>query len=280
MTMAAALAYYTIFSLPPILIIITNLASIFLDGETVKVELQNTIGGMVGDNGANQLLSTIENIGVFKQSIWTTTISVVVLLFTATTVFGTIKNSLNLIFRVKSSPKNTIVKQVRDRLLSLAMILVVGFIMLVSLILDAFVNIFHDYLSTILPGIQSVTAEITSVLIPLLIVMVLFALIFKVLPDIKMNWKDSFVGAFFTALLFTIGKYLIGFYVSNSDIATIYDAAGSVLILMVWIFYSSVIFYYGAQITYTYANIFGSTVRPSKRAVRITFREAEGDEYF
>lgn len=278
--MAAALAYYTIFSLPPIIIIVTNLASVFLDGDTVRDEISNTIGGMVGASGAEQLLSTIENIGVFKQSVWTTTISVLVLLFTATTVFSTIKNSLNLIFRVKSSPKNTFVKQVRDRLLSLAMILVMSFILLVSLVLDALVNVFHDYLAQLLPGMGAVAVKATSVLFPLLIVMVLFALIFKVLPDIKMNWKDSFFGAFITALLFTLGKYLIGFYVSNSDIATIYDAAGSVLVLMVWIFYSSAIFYFGAQVTYTYANMFGSTVRPSKRAVRITLREAEGDEFF
>lgn len=279
-TLAAALAYYTIFSLPPILIIITNVAGAFLDESSVQEKLYEQVAGMVGSDGATQLLSTIENIGVFKKTTWTTVISVIVLLFTSTTVFSTIKNSLNHVFRVKSKPKITLLKAARDRLLSFAMILVIGFILLVSLLLDTFYQAFSEELVKIIPQAEFLLVESSTILFPIIIALVLFMLIFRMLPDAVIKWKDAAVGGLVTSLLFNLGKYLIGFYVSTSDIATVYDAAGSVLILMVWIFYSSVIFYYGAQITYVYANIFGGTIRPSKNAVRITFREAQADEFF
>lgn len=280
MNMAAALAYYTIFSLPPILIILVNITGLFIDRSTIQEKLYNEFGDLVGENGADQLLATIEGIGLFDNSSWTAIISAVVLMFTATTVFATIKRSLNHIFRVRSKPSSSIIKAAKDRLISFAMVLVLGFILMVSLVMNALFNVFNEYLIKLIPQAKFLTVEFTSIAAPVLISVVLFALIFRILPDARIKWKDAFMGALVTSILFSLGKYAIGYYVSQSQIATVYDAAGSILVLMVWIFYSSAIFFYGAQITYVYANIFGSTVRPSKNAVRITVKEAEADEFF
>lgn len=277
MQMAAALAYYTIFSLPPILIIIINLAGVFLEEQNLQTELQNEIAELVGHSGAAELMKTISNIGVFQQQWWATGISIVALIFASTTVFITIQSSLNEIFRVKAKPRIGLLKVAVDRLLSFTMVLSLTFVLLISLILNAIAAFLGDWLVRLLPGLELWYVSITSFALPLIITVVLFAMIFRLLPDARMHWKDAFVGAAITAVLFNLGKYLIGFYVGNSDVASLYDAAGSVLVIMVWIFYSSAIFFFGAQVTYVYANIFGGKIRPSKNAVRIFIHEEEMD---
>lgn len=277
MKMAAALAYFTVFSLPPILIIIINLAGVFLEEESFRRELQNELSGLVGAAGAEGLMNTISNIGVFQQQWWATGISIVALVFTSTTVFVTIQRSLNEIFRVKAKPKISILKLAVDRLLSFAMVLSLTFVLLISLILNAIVAFLGELLVGFLPFLEMWYVSITAFLLPTAITLVLFAMIFRLLPDARMRWKDAFVGATITALLFSLGKYLIGFYVGNSNVASLYDAAGSVLVIMVWIFYSSTIFFFGAQVTYVYANIFGGKIRPSKNAVRIFIHEEDLD---
>lgn len=273
MNMAAALAYYTIFSLPPILIIIINIAGVFLEEQSFQQQLQAELSGLVGSNGAQELMKTISNIGVFQKEWWATGISIVALVFASTTVFVTIQRSLNHIFRVKAKPRIGILKIAIDRAISFTMVLSLSFILLISLILNALVAYLGELLTQFAPIAESWYVNTSSVLLPLLITIVLIALIFRLLPDAKMNWKDAFVGATITAILFSVGKMFIGYYVGNSNIASLYDAAGSVMVIMVWIFYSSSIFFFGAQVTYVYANIFGGKIRPSKNAVRIFLQE-------
>jgi membrane protein len=273
MNMAAALAYYTIFSLPPILIIIINIAGVFLEEQSFQLQLQQELSGLVGANGAAELMNTIGNIGVFQKQWWATGISIVALILASTTVFITIQRSLNDIFRVKAKPRIGIIKVAVDRMISFAMVLSITFILLISLMLNAIVAYFGDWITRLLPGLEMWYVNTTSVLLPFFITIVLFALIFRLLPDARMKWKDAFVGASITALLFSIGKFLIGYYVGKSNVASLYDAAGSVLVIMVWIFYSSIIFFFGAQVTYVYANIFGGKIRPSNNAVRIFLHE-------
>ncbi len=281
MKMAAALAYYTIFSLPPILIIIINLAGVFLEEDSFRRQLEIEMAALVGDAGAAELMHTISNIGVFQKNWWATGISIVALLFASTTVFITIQHSLNDIFRVKAKPKVNWIKLGLDRLLSFAMVLSLAFVLLISLILNAMVSFFQDWIVRLMPRLEMWYVNSTAFLVPLGITIVLFAMIFRLLPDARMRWRDAFVGATITALLFSLGKYLISYYVGNSNVASLYDAAGSVLVLMVWIFYSSTIFFFGAQVTYVYANIFGGKIRPSKNAVRIFIHEEahDADEY-
>lgn len=277
MQMAAALAYYTIFSLPPILIIMINIAGVFLEESSFQRQLQQEMANLVGTTGAEQLMATISNIGVFQKEWWATGISIIALIFTSTTVFVTIQQSLNEIFRVKAKPKISILKVAVDRLISFAMVLSLTFVLLISLILNAVAAFLGEWLMQLLPGVEMWYINLTSFLLPLVITITLFAMVFRLLPDAKMRWKDAFVGATITALLFSLGKYLIGYYVGNSNVASLYDAAGSVLVIMVWIFYSSAIFFYGAQVTYVYANIFGGKIRPTRNAVRIFIHEEDLD---
>lgn len=279
MNMAAALAYYTIFSLPPILIIIINIAGVFLEEQRFQQQLQDELSGLVGPTGAQELMKTISNIGVFQKEWWATGISIIALLFASTTVFVTIQRSLNHIFRVKAKPRIGILKIAIDRVISFTMVLSLSFILLISLILNAMVSYLGDILTQFTPIAETWYIGISSFLLPLLITIVLIALIFRLLPDARMNWKDAFVGATITAVLFSLGKMLISYYVGNSNVASLYDAAGSVLVIMVWIFYSSSIFFFGAQVTYVYANIFGSKIRPSKNAVRIFLQEENHTEH-
>ncbi len=273
MNMAAALAYYTIFSLPPILIIIINIAGVFLEEQSFQLQLQDELSSLVGATGAAELMNTIGNIGVFQKQWWATGISIVALIFASTTVFVTIQRSLNDIFRVKAKPRISLLKVAIDRVVSFAMVLSIAFVLLISLVLNATVSFFGDWVSRLMPSLEMWYLNITSLLLPLLLSVVLFALILRMLPDARMKWKDAFVGASITALLFSLGKFLIGYYVGKSNVASLYDAAGSVLVIMVWIFYSSIIFYFGAQVTYVYANIFGSKIIPSNNAVRIFIHE-------
>ncbi len=277
MKMAAALAYYTIFSLPPILIIIINLAGVFFEEENFQRELQAEISSILGQTGAEELMKTIGNIGVFQKHWWATGISIVALVFTSTTVFITIQRSLNEIFRVKAKPKVSILKIAIDRLLSFAMVLSLAFVLLISLILNAIASLLGEWLLRLIPGLEMWYINATSFVLPLAITIVLFAFIFRLLPDARIKWKDAFVGATITAVLFSLGKHLIGYYVGSSNVGTLYDAAGSVLVIMVWIFYSATIFFFGAQVTYVYSNIFGGKIRPSKNAVRIFIHEEDLD---
>lgn len=279
MNMAAALAYYTIFSLPPILIITINIAGVFLEEQRFQLQLQEELSSLVGTSGAEELMKTISNIGIFQKHWWATGISVVALVFASTTVFVTIQRSLNDIFRVKAKPRIGLLKIAIDRLISFTMVLSLTFILLISLILNAIVSYFGDWVTRLMPGLEMWYVNITSLLLPLILTVVLFALIFRLLPDARMKWKDAFVGASITALLFSLGKFLIGYYVGKSNVASLYDAAGSVLVIMVWIFYSSSIFFFGAQVTYVYANIFGGKIRPNKNAVRIFLHEEPHPEH-
>jgi membrane protein len=275
---AAALAYFTIFSLPPILIIVIHTAGLFFAEADIKKEIFNQMSGLVGADGAKQLEQTIAQVGVLRTSIWNTTIGLITLFITSTTVFVTIQTTLNSIFRVKPKPKKGYIKILRDRALSFAMILGVAFILLTSLILEALVSFFSTIIEHRLPRLGTAVIFTTSWGLPFIITTILFAMIFKFLPDARIQWRDTIVGALVTAFLFSVGKFLIGFYVGQSNVATIYDAAGSVLVILVWIFYTSVIFFLGAQFTYVYARFFGTHIRPASYAVRIVVKELEVDE--
>ncbi|MDX2000865.1 MAG: YihY/virulence factor BrkB family protein [Chitinophagales bacterium] len=277
MNHAAALAYYTIFSLPPILIIVIHTAGLFYAENSVREDIVKEVGELVGQDGARQLEATIHDVGILKQSFWSASLGLITLFFTATTVFITIQNTLNSIFRVKPKPRKGYIKLIRDRALSFAMILGVAFILLVSLILEALIRYFSGLIERAFPRLDILVALTTSFLLPFVITTLLFAMIFKWLPDVKIRWKDTLVGAFVTALLFSVGKLLIGYYVGSSNVATIYDAAGSVLVILVWVFYTSVIFFFGAQFTYVYARFYGKHIRPASYAVRIVQKEMEVD---
>ena len=274
-THSAALAYYTVFSLPPVILIVIIGATTFYDRETVKEAIFGEIGALVGQDGAQTLSTAIDALGLYQDSWWQTVISIGVLIFTATTVFVTIQLTLNKIFRVKPKPKSGIVKLIVDRFMSFTLVLGMSFILLVSLSVSALLSAFGDYLSRLAPNFSVVVAQILSNVFSLGVITLLFAMLFKYLPDAKVRWRDTWVGAFVTALLFSVGKIGISFYLGSSDAGNLYDAAGSLIVLMLWVFYASVIFFFGAVFTYQWALNHQRTISPTGYAVRFERREVE-----
>lgn len=269
-THAAALAYYTIFSLPPMLLIILYTVTFFYDEVQVQEAIFTEIAALVGTEGAQQLLQTIEKLQIFRPNWWATVLGIGILTFTSTTVFVTMQSTLNKIFRVEVKPQGFgILKMIRDRILSFTLLIGLGFILLVSLTVNALISAFAKYLETSIGSVSLVFSLLTSIVLPFLIITILFATIFKLLPDVNLKWRDTWFGAILTSVLFNIGKHLISFYIGNSNIVGLYDAAGSVMVIMVWVFYASLIFMFGAVFTYVRMQSFGDQVKPSDYAVKI-----------
>lgn len=275
-TDAAALSYYTIFSLPPMLLVIVVTASQFYNKTTVEETLFTQIGQLVGADGARQLSETITKLNLFEGEWWAIVIGVSALVFTSTTVFITMQNTLNKIFKVKSKPQGgTFIKLLKDRLLSFTLLIGVAFILLVSLVIDTLLTVFNTYLQNAIGEFSTILTILVSMIFELGLITVLFAAIFKLLPDAKMKWKDTWLGAIITALLFSVGKYGISFYIGQSNVAGLYDAAGSIMIIMVWVFYASLIFMLGAVFTYVLTKMSGKKIVASDFAVKIKTKEVE-----
>lgn len=276
MTQAAALAYYTIFSLPPMILVILYTATRFYDEITVKAAIFGEIENLIGASSAEQLAITIDKLGVYETTSWATFIGIGTLLFTSTTVFVTMQNALNHTFKVKAKPKGMgILKMLKDRVLSFSILMGIAFVLLVSLTINALVSTFSHYLADKIGGLSTTLTALTSIFLPLIIITGLFAMIFKYLPDAKLKWKDTWTGAIFTALCFSIGKYLIGFYIGNSQTANLYDAAGSVMVIMVWVFFASSIFLFGAVFTFVYTKFMSGGIPPAPYAVKVIQKEIE-----
>ena len=276
-THAAALSYYTIFSLPPMLLIILYTTTSFYDENTVKVAFFSQIGVLVGRDGAQQLMLTIDKLDIFEPTIWATLLGGVILAFTATTVFITMQNALNKIFRVKAKPQGGwgILKMIKDRFLSFTLLIGIAFILLVSLVVNALLESFGEYLNELVGDASIIVNIMTSVIIPFFVITLLFALLFKFLPDAELKWADTWFGAILTSVLFVVGKYLISFYIGQSNVAGLYDAAGSIMVIMVWVFYASIIVMYGAVVTYIHTQEKGEAIPAMDYAVKLEYREIE-----
>lgn len=265
--LAAALAFYTIFSFAPMLVIVVGLASIFFGEEAARGELAAQFQGLVGEEGAHVLQSVLRQ--TTEQSYLATVVGMGALLFGATLVFAELQESLNAVWGVTIKPGKSVKMFLKRRLLSFAMILGVGFLLLVSVlssaVLSAATKFFGAYLpvpSWLLQGVQFVISFGMAT--------ILFAVIYKMLPDVKIKWSDVWVGAGVTSLLFTLGKTLIGIYLGQTSVASAYGAAGSFVILIIWVYYSAQTFFVGAEFTQVYARKYGSQIVPDENAMRVT----------
>lgn len=272
---AAALSYYTIFSLPPMLLVILFTTTLFYDPDTVRQTIFGELADVIGRESAVELAKTISMIGLFEGKWWSTLIGISALLFTSTTVFVTIQDTLNKMFMVKPKPNAGWWKMLRDRMISFALLLGIAFILVVSLTINAIVAGFSKFLVHYLPEISVLFITITTAVLPFIIIASLFTLIFKYLPDVRLPWKSVRTGGIFTTILFFIGMYLIEFYIKNSDTANLYQAAGSVMVIMIWVFYASVIFLFGAAFTYAYNEKIGHSMPAEDYAVKIVNQEIE-----
>ncbi len=255
---AAAISYYTIFSLPPMLLVVLYAAALLYSKEAVEEALFDQIGQLAGRESATQVISSIESLQAFEGTWFSKVISVLVLIFTSTTIFATMQAALNKVFKVKAAPSDGsgIFKLIKERLLSFSLVLGLAFIMVVSLSLNAFITAFGGFIENKFPGISVLFLQTMAYILPLFITTVLFAITFKLLPDAEMRWKDTLLGAFITACLFAVGKLGIGFYIGNSETANLYETAGAVMVIMLWVYYASVIILFGATMTAAYVKVY------------------------
>lgn len=267
MRLGAALAYYTVFSLAPLLLIAVALASFVFGREAAEGRIVEEIGHTVGEPVASAVQSVLENANRDGGGTAATLIGLGILIFGASGVFAALQDALNTIWGVEPKPDRGVMGIVRDRFLSFTMVLGTGFLLLVSLILTTALAALNSYLTpSSLPG-GAILWQVINQLVSFAFITLLFALIYKVLPDATITWRDVWVGASLTALLFTAGKYLLGLYIAHGSVASGYGAAGSLVVVLVWVYYSSMILMFGAALTRAYADHFGTDIRPTDNAV-------------
>jgi membrane protein len=265
--LSAALAYYTIFSLAPMLLIILAVTSFFWSRDIVQGQILNQVEGLVGTDGRTFISDMLTTASSPAKGIFATIVGVVTLLFGALGVFNELHNALNTIWEVEEEEEQeqgfvgAIKKILFGRLLSFGMILGIGFLLLVSLVISAGLSAIQETMGNAIP-LSEIFLQILNLIISIGVITVLFAFIFKFLPDAEIAWRDVWLGAFVTALLFSLGKFLIGLYLGNSTVGSSFGAAGSLVLLLLWIYYSAQILLFGAEFTQVYANKFGSRIVP------------------
>jgi len=273
--LSASLSYYTVFAMAPMILIVMGLAGIFLGTEAVQGKIYDQINGLVGNSAALEIQNIIKSIKGTHHTVAGSIFAVLLLVIGATGVFTEIQDSINYIWSIKAKPKKGWVKILLDRLISFSLLLGLGFILMVSLLVNALLDLLNDHLKIRFAHATVYLFSALNLALLFLIIGGMFAIIFKVLPDARIKWRDASFGALLTALLFIAGKFLIGFYLGNSVISTTYGPAASIIILLLWVYYSSIILYFGAEFTQVLARHYGGGVVPRRTAVFIVKKEVK-----
>jgi membrane protein len=273
--LSASLAYYTVFSLAPLLILVISLAGLFFGNDAAANRLYPQIAQYVGPAAALQIQEMLKSLALSGKTGTAVVIGVVTLLVGASSIFVEIQDSLNMIWRVKAKPKKGWLKMLQNRFLSFSLIVSLGFLLLVSLVVNFLMDALSKKLVHFLPYVTNLLIKGINLGITLIVISTLFAIIFKVLPDVKIRWKDVRSGAIFTALLFMLGQYGIGIYLQYAAQSSAYGAAGSIILLLLWIYYTAAILYIGAEFTQVYAEAIGCKIQPAEYAVSVVQTEVE-----
>lgn len=275
--LSASLSYSTLFAMAPLLIVIISLAGIFFGQEAVEGKIFWQIQHLVGANAALQVQDIIGNIQKTRHTVAGAIIGGGILVVTATGVFTEIQGSINYMWSIQARPQKGWLKFLLNRLLSFSLIVGFGFIAMVSLVINSLMDLLGAQLKSYFSHSVYIFYAL-NLLLTLSAIIVLFTVVFKILPDAIIRWKDALVGAIFTAVLFMAGKFLIGLYLGNSNIGKLYGTAASIIVILTWVYYSSIILYVGAEFTKTYAQQIGGGIRPSDTAVYIIKREVRALE--
>lgn len=270
--LAAALSYYTIFALAPLLIIAIAVAAVFFDEAHVRQSILTELGGLIGQSGRKAIEAMIEGARQPTAGIVATTIGVITLIVAAGGFFGQLQDAINTIWEVQPKPGRGFWGILRDRFLSFAMVLGTGFLLLVSLMISTALTAAGHWAGGEAYG-ETLTWQIINIVVSFGVTTILFAMIFKILPDAKVRWRDVWIGALVTAVLFSLGRFLISWYLGQAATESTYGAAGSLVALLIWVYYSSQILFLGAEFTWVYAKYYGSRIEPSENAVRVTKEE-------
>jgi membrane protein len=270
-SMAASIAYFAILSMPPLLAVLVGLAGVAFGDAAAREALTGQMGDRLGGDSAEQLATMLEGArDAAGGSLLGQVVGIAALLFGATGAFGQLQQSLNRAWSVEPDPERSGIKQfVTKRLLSLGMVLTIAFLMAVSLVASAVVQILAGELGELIGGAGWVAIRVANIALPLALFTLLFAAIFKVLPDAEIAWRDVWVGAAVTAVLFILGKFAIGFYLGASDVGEAFGAAGSLVVILIWIYYTALLLLVGAEFTQVWAAHCGKDIRPSDGAVRV-----------
>jgi membrane protein len=267
--LGAALAYYSLFSISPLVILIVGAASLIFGAQAAQGEVVDQIKGTVGEPVAQPLQQMLAHGHQSGWGTWATIVGLVTLLLGASGVFGELQDSLNTVWKVTPKPGRGILGIIKDRFLSLTMVLGTGFLLLVSLVLTAALSALNSSLGHALPG-GAALWQVVNQVVAFGMVTLLFALIFRYLPDAQIAWRDVWIGALITAALFTVGKFLLGWYLGREGVVSEFGAAGSLVGMLLWVYYSSLILLYGAEFTRVYAQRYGSGMKPTSNAVPLT----------
>jgi membrane protein len=265
--LGAALAYYTALSIAPLLLVVIGIAGLALGDEAARGQIMGQMQGLIGAEGARAVEDVLQNSRDTESGTIATLVGLAMLLLSAGGVFAQLKDALDTVWGVEPKHSGGWIAMIRERFLSMAMVLGVGFLLLVSLVISAGVAAAGDVLAGLGPAGEAL-AQLVVAVVSLIVITVLFAMIFKILPDAEVSWSDVWVGAFVTALLFVVGKIAIGLYLGHASIGSTYGAAGSFVVLLVWVYYSAQIVLLGAEFTQVWAREYGSRIAPSAGAVR------------
>ena len=265
--LSGSLAYYTVFSMAPLLVVIISLCAFFLGQEAAEGQIYQQLSGFMGKETALQLQEIVKKAAVGDKSSIALIIGTVTLLVGATTVFADIQDSINTIWGIKPKPKRGWLKLLQNRFLSFSVIISLGFLLLVSLLLTSVLDGFSRQLEARFSEVSVIVFYILNQVLTLIVIASIFGVIFKVLPDAEIKWRDIGLGSIATALLYMLGKFAISIYIGQSDVGSTYGAGGSLVILLLWTYYSSIILYFGAEFTKAYAMVYGSEIKPSHYAV-------------
>lgn len=275
MVYGASIAFYTIFSMPAILIFMVFIAEIFFGQKAVEGTLYGYIEDFVGSDSAQQIENILKNAKFDESGFFARVLAVGSLMFSATTVFANVQFVLNEIWGVRAKPEKGWLKFIIDRLFSFLIVASLGILLMAALLVDIVLKIFENFLSKIFSEYAVYLMQGISFVLVIAIVTLVFTLVFKLLPDAVVRWRDVWVGSLVTSFLFIAGKELIGIYLNQSTTSSTYGAAGSLVFLLIWIYYSTVIFLIGAEFTKAYSQVVGKEIRPKKNAVKVVKKEIE-----
>jgi len=272
--LGAALAFYTVFAIAPLFIIVLAIAGFWFGEEAARRQLFDQLSGLVGSQGGEAIQAVVASADRPKAGTWATVVAVVTLFIGATGVFVQLQDALNSIWQVRRQPGRGVRFFIKDRVLSFAMILAIGFLLLVSLVISAGLAAVGKFMSGLVPA-EAIVWQVINFLLSFALVGLLFAMIFKVLPDVKIAWREVWLGAVLSALLFNLGKFALGWYLGRSSVASAYGAAGSLVIILLWVYYSSQTLFLGAEFTRVYAKCFGRPFRPAAGSEFVAIKEVK-----
>lgn len=274
---SAALAYYTLFSIAPVLLIAIAIAGLVFGAEAAQGQIMGQMRSLVGADGATAIQELLQSANKPRSGIISTVLGFLILLWGASGVFSTLQQALHTMFDIRPKPRLGIMGFARSRFVSIGMVLGIGFILLASLVVSAGLSSLWQVLGAFTPLPKGIFPVLDAVL-SIGVITVLFAVVFKFLPEVVIAWRDTWIGSAITAVLFTIGKWAIGLYLGTSNVASAYGSLGSIVVLIIWVNYSALILFFGAEFTQVYANKFGKGIRPNARSEKIESKEESGGQ--